>query len=147
MKRRSILSLFAWVTLSLTPCFAHHMAVVVNKDNVVQNVTSAHLAKILKGEVKKWPDGKNVVIVLHNSSPGEMATLQHLSKMSEADVKALLASHKDEIRTVESDADVISAVASTPGAIGFVEEHSITDRVTVVRVDGKLPMEAGYLPH
>ena len=123
------------------------MAVVVNKDNAVQNLTSAHLAKILKGEVKKWPDGKDVVIVLHNSSPGEMATLQHLSKMSEADVKALLASHKDEIRTVESDADIINAVASTPGAIGFVEEHSITDRVTVVRVDGKLPMEAGYLPH
>jgi ABC-type phosphate transport system substrate-binding protein len=123
------------------------MAVVVNKDNNVQNVTSAHLARILKGEVKKWPDGKNVVLVLHNSSPGEMTTLQHLSKMSEADVKALLASHKDEIRSVESDADVIDAVASTSGAIGFVEEHSITDRVAVVRVDGKLPMEAGYLPH
>jgi phosphate transport system substrate-binding protein len=147
MKHRHILSLCAWVTLALTPCFAHHMAVVVSKDNAVQNVTSAHLAKILKGEVRKWPDGKNVVLVLHNSSPGEMTTLQHLSKMSEADVKSLLAAHKDEIRAVQSDADVIDAVASTPGAIGFVEEHSINDRVTVVRVDGKLPMEAGYLPH
>jgi len=123
------------------------MAVVVNKDNAVQNVTSAHLAKILKGEVRKWPDGKNVVLVLHNCSPGEMTTLQHLSKMSEVDVKSLLAAHKDEIRAVQSDADVIEAVASTPGAIGFVEEHSITDRVVVVRVDGKLPMESGYLPH
>ena len=123
------------------------MAVVVNKDNAVQNVTSAHLAKILKGEVRKWPDGKNVVLVLHNSSPGEMTSLQHLSKMSEVDVKSLLAAHKDEIRAVQSDADVIEAVASTPGAIGFVEEHSITDRVVVVRVDGKLPMESGYLPH
>ena len=64
-----------------------------------------------------------------------------------AEVKALLASHKDSIRTVGSDADVIDAVASTPGAIGFIEEHSITDRVVVVKVDGKLPMEAGYLPH
>jgi hypothetical protein len=48
---------------------------------------------------------------------------------------------------VTSDAEVISAVASTPGAIGFVEEHSINDRVVVVRVDDKLPMETGYLPH
>jgi phosphate transport system substrate-binding protein len=147
MKPRNILSLCAWAMLSLTPCFAHHMAVVVNKDNAVQNVTSAHLAKILKGEVRKWPDGKNVILVLHNSSPGEMETLQHLGKMSEAEVKALLTLHKDEIRAVESDAGVIDAVASTPGAIGFVAEHSITDRVVVVRVDGKLPMEAGYLPH
>jgi len=62
-------------------------------------------------------------------------------------VKSLLALHKDSIRTVGSDADVIDAVASTPGAIGFVEERSITDRVSVVKVDGKLPMESGYLPH
>ncbi len=76
-----------------------------------------------------------------------MATLQHLSKMSEVDVKSLLILRKDDIRTVDSDADVIDAVASTPGAIGFVEEHSITDRVRVIKVDGKLPMESGYLPH
>jgi ABC-type phosphate transport system substrate-binding protein len=123
------------------------MAVVVDKDNKIQNVTSTHLAKILKGEVKKWPDGRNVVLVLHNSSPGEMSTLQRLSKMSEAEVKALLASRKESVQTVASDADVIDAVSATPGALGFVEEHSINDRVSVVRVDGKLPMESGYLPH
>lgn len=147
MKCQRILCLCAWITLSLTPCFAHHMAVVVNKDNAVQNLTSTQLAKLFKGEVKKWTDGKAVVLVLHGASPDEMVTLEHLNKMTEAEVKALLASHKDSIRTVGSDAEVIDAVASTPGAIGFVEERSITDRVVVVRVDGKLPMEAGYLPH
>lgn len=147
MKYRQILALCAWITLSLTPCYAHHMAVVVNKDVAVQNVTSAHLTKLFKGEIKKWPDGKNVFLVLHASSSGEIGTLAHLTKTSTAQVKAMLASRKDSIRTVGSDAEVIDAVASTPGAIGFVEEHSITDRVTVVRVDGKLPMESGYLPH
>lgn len=147
MKYQRILCLWAWITLSLTPCFAHHMAVVVNKDNPIQNVTSSHLARIFKGEVKKWPDGRNVVLVLHGSSPDEMVTLEHLNKMTEAEVKAQLASHRDSIRTVGTDADVIDAVASTPSAIGFVEERSITDRVGVVKVDGKLPMESGYLPH
>jgi ABC-type phosphate transport system substrate-binding protein len=147
MKYPRIVGLCIWVMLAAAPCFAHHMAVVVDKDNTVQNLTSAHLARILKGEVKKWPDGRSVVLVLHKSSPGEMATMQHLSKMSEAEVKALLASHKDMAEMVSTDADVIDTVASTPGAIGFVEEHSITERVSVVRVDGKLPMESGYLPH
>jgi ABC-type phosphate transport system substrate-binding protein len=147
MKCQQILCLCMWMTLSVVPCFAHHMAVVVNKDNIAQNVTSAHLAKIFKGEVKKWPDGRNVVLVLHSSSSGEIGTLEHLTKMSEANVRAMLAAQQNSIRTVGSDAEVIDAVATTPGAIGFVEEHSITDRVTVVRVDGKLPMEAGYLPH
>jgi ABC-type phosphate transport system substrate-binding protein len=147
MKYRRIVCVSACLALLLTPCFAHHMAVVVDKDNKVQNVTSVHLGKILKGEVKKWPDGKNVVLVLHNSSPGELTTLRHLSKMTEEELKALLASRKDSVQMAESDADVINAVAATPGALGFVEEHSITDRVSVVRVDGKLPMESGYLPH
>jgi phosphate transport system substrate-binding protein len=147
MKRGRVLCLIAWSMLSAAPCLAHHMALIVNKDNAVKNVTSAHLAKIVKGEVKKWPDGKDVVLILHSASPGEMATLQHLSKMSEDEVKALLTANKDSVQTVTSDADVINAVASTPGAIGFVEEHSINDRVVVVRVDGKLPMETGYLPH
>jgi len=147
MKYQRMLCVCAWVTLALTPGFAHHMAVVVNKDNAVQNLTSAHLAKIFKGEVKKWPDGRDVVLVLHGASPGETVTLEHLNKMNEAEVKALIASHKDSIRTVATDADVIQAVASTPGAIGFVEERSITDRVGIVKVDGKLPGEAGYLPH
>jgi phosphate transport system substrate-binding protein len=123
------------------------MAVVVNKDNTVQNITSAQLAKIFKGEVKKWPDGKNVALVLHASSPGEMVTLEHLSKMSGPEIRKMLAARGDSIRTVKSDAEVIDAVSSTSGAVGFVEEHSINDRVTVIRVDGKLPMEAGYLPH
>jgi ABC-type phosphate transport system substrate-binding protein len=147
MKYPRFLCLCAWVMLSLAPCFAHHMAVVVNKDNKVQNVTSAHLSKIFKGEVKKWPDGRSVVLVLHNSSPDELTTLKHLNKMTEAEVKSLLALHKESIQRVGSDADVIDAVASTSGAIGFVEERSITDRVSVVKVDGKLPMESGYLPH
>ncbi len=137
------MGLMLWVS----PCFAHHMAVVVNKANSVQNVTSAHLAGIVKGDVKKWPDGRNVVLVLHGASSGEMVTLEHLTKMTDAEVKALLASHKDSIHMVATDADVIDVVAATPGAIGFVEERSITDRVTVVKVDGKLPMESGYLPH
>jgi ABC-type phosphate transport system substrate-binding protein len=147
MKYRPVLCLLTFVTLSLTPCFAHHMAVVVNKDNPVQNLTSAHLAKIFKGEAKTWPDGKNVVLVLHGSSPGEMATLEHLTKMTDAELKAVLVSYKDSIRRLGSDAEIINAVASIPGAVGFVEERSITDRVSVVRVDGKLPMESGYLPH
>jgi phosphate transport system substrate-binding protein len=147
MKCLRILCLCAWVTLSLTPCFAHHMAVVVNKNNVVQNFTSAHLARIFKGEVKTWPDGTNVLLVLHRSSPGETVTLEHLTRMTEAEWKALLVSYKDSIRNVGSDAEMIDAVASTTGAIGLVEERSITDRVSVVKVDGKLPMESGYLPH
>lgn len=147
MRQWRILGTLVSVLCLLTPCLAHHMAVVVDKENKVQNVSSAHLAKICKGEVKKWSDGRNVVLVLHKSSPDEIGTLARLTRMTAAAIKAMIAQSKEPIRTVESDADVIEAVASTPGAIGLVEERSITDRVAVIKVDGKLPMESGYLPH
>lgn len=147
MRVRSAIYTLAFLCACLTPCFAHHTAVIVDKDNAVGNLTSAHLAKIVRGEVKKWPDGKNIVLVLHKDSAGENETLEHLNKISAADWKSFLAAHKDSIVFVDTDADVLKAVQSEPGAVGFIEAHSIDNTVNVVHVDGKLPMELGYLPH
>lgn len=131
----------------LTPCFAHHMAVVVNKGNNVGNITAAHLGKIFRSEVKKWPDGTSIVLILHKESAGEAETLERLNKMSATDWKAFLAAHRDAIQVVDSDADVLKIVQALPGAVGFIDVRSIDNSINVVRVDGKLPMESGYLPH
>jgi ABC-type phosphate transport system substrate-binding protein len=147
MKTRSAIYVLAFLAACLTPCFAHHTAVVVNKDNAVGDVTSAHLAKIVRGEVKKWPDGKNIVLVLHRGSAGEAETLERLNKMSDAEWKSFLAVHKDSFLFVDTDADVLKAVQADPGAVGLIEVHSIDNSINVVKVDGKLPMESGYLPH
>jgi ABC-type phosphate transport system substrate-binding protein len=147
MKYSRICCLFAFMMCSLLPCFAHHMAVVVNKDNNVGGVGSAHLAKIFRLEVKKWHDGKDVILVLHKNSSGELITLERLNKMSSNDLKSFIATHQGSITTVDSDEDVLKLVETTPGAVGLVDVRSINDQVNVVRVDGKLPMEAGYLPH
>jgi ABC-type phosphate transport system substrate-binding protein len=140
-------ALFAFLLIFLTPCFAHHMAVVVNKDNNVGNVTAAHLARIFRSEIKKWPYGKSVVLVLHKDSAGETETMEHLNKMSSAEWKALIAAHKDSVMIAASDAEVLKIVQATPGAVGLVDVRSVDNNITVVRVDGKLPMESGYLPH
>lgn len=146
MRLQRVAVLLVSLLTFLTPCFAHHMAVVVNKDNNVGNVTAVHLAKILRGEVKKWSDGKTVILVLHKDSAGEAETLERLIKMTAAELKALIAAHKD-IVVVDSDAEVLKIVQTTPGAVGFVDVRSVDNTISVVRVDGKLPMESGYLPH
>jgi ABC-type phosphate transport system substrate-binding protein len=147
MKLSRIAVLPVFLLSFLTPCFAHHMAVVVNKDNSVENVTAVHLTKIFRSEVKKWPDGKAIVLVLHKDSAGETETLERLIKVNGDEFKALIAAHKDSIVLADSDADVLKIVQSTPGAIGLVDVRSVDGTITVVRVDGKLPMESGYLPH
>jgi hypothetical protein len=88
-----------------------------------------------------------IVLVLHQDSAGETETLQRLNKMSAAEWKSFRGAHKDSILFVDTDADVLKAVQAEPGAVGLIEAHSIDNRINVVHVDGKLPMEFGYLPH
>ena len=132
---------------SLAQCFGHHIAVVVNKANSTENVPSAHLAQLFRQEMKKWTDGTAVMLVVDTSSAGQMATLQRLNHMTAAELKSFLAAHKDEIRQLNSDADVLQAVESNPSAIGLVDVRVVNNRIKVVKVNGKLPLEEGYLSH
>jgi ABC-type phosphate transport system substrate-binding protein len=123
------------------------MAVVVSKQNGVTTVSSAQLRKIFLVETKKWADGKSIQVVLHRASNGEAITLQRLNKMSTQQWNNWISAHKDSLRLVDSDEDVLEYVENTPGAVGLVDVRSVNDHVNIVRVDGKVPMEEGYLPH
>ena len=143
--RPAVVILFA--VISVAPCFAHHMAVVVSKQNGVSAVSSAQLSRMFRAETKKWPDGSSIQLVLHRASTGEAVTLQRLNKMSALQWHNWVAEHKDSLVLVDSDEEVLNYVQSAPAAVGLVDVRSVNDRVNIVRVDGKVPMEDGYLPH
>ncbi|HLJ29658.1 MAG TPA: hypothetical protein VKY85_23325 [Candidatus Angelobacter sp.] len=147
MKKSGATGVFLFLILAFAPCYAHHLALVVAKDNGVEAITSSNLAKILKAETRKWPDGKSVVVVLRRESLAQMQTLERLNKMSESDLRVFLAAHQDSVVLTDTDVDLLKMVVTIPGAIGLVDVRSINDKVKVVRVDGKLPLEDGYLPH
>lgn len=143
---REIVLLISIAALA-APCFAHHMAVVVSEQNAVSNLTSVQLGKIFRTEVKKWPDGRDIVLILHRASAGESATLQHLNKMSPTQFQAWSNEHRDQLKFVDSDEELLKVVESTPGAVGLVDVRTVNGKIKVVRVDGKLPLEDGYLSH
>ncbi len=147
MKTRSVVHSLAFLLASILPSFAHHTAVVVNKENSVENLTSVQLSKIVRGETRQWSNGKAILLVLHKDSAGEAETLQHLNKMTPQEWRAFVAVHHDLILLVDTDADVLKAVESEPEAVGMVDVRSVDGSINIVRVDGKLPMEGGYLPH
>jgi ABC-type phosphate transport system substrate-binding protein len=130
------------------PSEAKHMAVVVNKGNSTDNVTSVDLSKIFQANTRKWPDGKNITLVVRDpSSPDTQEALQRLYKMTQNEVKAFVDTHKSSFVIVDSDEALLKIVESTPGALGLIDVYSITSKVNVVKVDGKLPLEQGYLLH
>ena len=147
MKTRRAACLMILVVAFSVPSFAHHMAVVVAADNGATNLTSVQLGKIFRAEAKKWADGRDIVLVLHRASAGEAITLQHLNKMTAAQFQAWSKEHRDQLKLVDSDQEMLTVVETTPGAVGLVDVRAVNDKVKVLHVDGKLPMEDGYLSH
>jgi ABC-type phosphate transport system substrate-binding protein len=136
------------LVLCCLPCEAKHMAVVVNKNNSTANVSAQDLTKIFQVNTRKWADGRNITIVVRDaSSPDTQEALQRIYKMSQPELQAFLVGHKGAFVTVDSDEALLKIVENTPGAIGLVDVYSITSKVNVVKVDGKLPLEQGYLLH
>jgi len=135
--------LFAAVAVS---AHAKQLAVVVDKSNNLGGLTAAELAKVFKFDSRKWPDGRSVVLVMRDPSLPEMRdALEKVYHMQPDEVRALIASHRSEVILVDSEEKLLKSVQSIPGAIGLVDVYSITGAVNVLKVDGKLPLQPGYL--
>ena len=126
-------------------CEGKQLAVIVDKANTTAELSLADLVKVFKGESSRWPDGKAVTVVLRDLSTPEMQTaLQKIYKITPEEFKTLMASHKGAIVIANSEEELLKLVAGTPGAIGLVDVYSITNRVSVLKIDGKLPLQPGY---
>ncbi len=124
---------------------AKHMAVIVDKANTQGGITVTELVKVFKFDNRKWPDGRNVVLVmLDPSTPDADTAFEKLYHMQPDEVKALLTAHRSSVVFVSSEEQLLKSVESIPGAVGLVDVYSITSRVNVLKVDGKLPLEQGY---
>lgn len=125
-----------------------NMAIVAPASSKLNDVALADLAKLCKGTLKAWPDGKNFVIVMKNPDAPEMGgVVQKLFGVSSSEAKAAIANLNEGrtvVKIVENDEDVLRVVEATPGAVGVVDVYAITSSVKVLRVDGKLPFDVGY---
>ena len=125
-----------------------NMAVVVSAGSKLADVPLADLTKLCKGTQKAWPDGKNFTLVIKDPESPEMhLVVQKVLGGTTADVKAAIAKLNESrqvIRIVESDEDLLRTVEAIPGAVGIVDVYAINSAVKVLRVDGKLPFDAGY---
>lgn len=146
--RRLLLCSISMVLLAPSLCLARDVAIITDKTNPVSAVTNKDLVKLLRTETSKWPDGKKVIVFLSDpdSADGKVL-LEKTYGMTAAALKVFANGQKGGIVILSSDEEVVKAVAGQPGAIGVVNVYSISSAVKVVKVDGKLPLEQGYLLH
>jgi hypothetical protein len=124
---------------------AKHLAVIVDKANTQGAITLADLVKVFKFDNRKWPDGRNVVVVMLEPSTSDLASaFEKIYHMQPDEVKALMSAHRSSVVFVNSEEQLLKSVESIPGAVALVDVYSITSRVNVLKIDGKLPLEQGY---
>jgi ABC-type phosphate transport system substrate-binding protein len=146
--RAVLVSFVAFVLLAPSLCVARDIALVVDKNNPSSTISNKELLKLLRNENAKWPDGRKVTVYLSNPSSADgKVLLQKIYRMTPDELKSLAESQKGTIVILASDQLVLKAVANDPGAVGAVNVYSINSAIKVLRVDGKLPMEQGYLLH
>ena len=146
MRKGQIVSVLAAVLALSCLGEAKQLAVVADKSSDTSNVKAADLINILIGKTKTWPDGKAVRVILRDpSSPDMELVLRRLLNMTADQAHALIQAHPGQIVVAVSDEAVQRLVSSTRGAIGIVDLYALTKNVNVVKIDGKLPFDNGYL--
>jgi ABC-type phosphate transport system substrate-binding protein len=146
MLRRRIWLLLFWTILASSPVYAKQLAVVTDTLNPTNNLTAAELTKIFNMHSRTWADGKPVILVLRDPSSSDMQLVLHkLLNMTTEQARTFIQAHKASIVIADSDQAVLGFVSGNRGAIGIVDLYSLTKDVSVVKIDGKLPVEQGYL--
>jgi hypothetical protein len=112
----------------------------------VQDLSSVEIANIFKCGTRKWANGTQITIVVRDPFAPEMELLlSRIYKISPDELKNFIATHRDTIVVVDSNAAMLAAVHTMPGAIGLIDVFSINQEVKVLKIDGKLPVEYGYI--
>lgn len=110
------------------------IAVVVDKQNTVSDLTKEQLTKIYTGEVKNWSevggsDGQ-IIVIGREAGSGTRGAFEEILKVENKCKYA---------QEIDSTGAVMAKVASTKGAVGYVSLDVVDDTVKAVSLDGVEP--------
>ena len=113
------------------------IAVIVNPENPVSDLSVETIAKIYTGEITNWSEvgGNDVEIVLIGREAGS-GTRDGFESITDTEDAC---KYRQELT---STGDVITTVSQNPGAIGYASVASVKDTVKALTVDGVAATEA-----
>ena len=112
------------------------VAVVINPENTVTDLTTEQIAAIYTGEITNWsevggPDAE-IAVLGRDSASGTRSAFEEILGIEDACVY---------LNEYSSTGDVIGNVASNPNAIGYASLSAVDESVVAVSVDGVVPTE------
>lgn len=112
------------------------IAIIVNPQNSVSNLSLDDITKIYKGEVTNWKDvggsDGEIVLIGREASSGTRDGFESITKTKDK------CQYRQELT---STGDVITAVSQNPNAIGYASLASVKESVKAVSVDNVAPSE------
>ena len=113
------------------------IAIIVNPQNPVKDLSLEQIAKIYTGEITNWKDvgGEDAEIVLigREAGSGTRDGFESITETKDA------CQYRQELT---STGDVITTVSQNPNAIGYASLAAIKDSVKALIVNGVAPTEA-----
>lgn len=117
------------------------IAIVVNPENGVSELTVEQIGKIYTGEITNWKElgGADLAIVANGreAASGTRGAFEEIVKVGGEDI----VDRCKYANEYNSTGALKQAVAGNPGAIGYVSLSSVDDTVKAVTVEGVAPSE------
>lgn len=107
------------------------IAIIVNPNNPINDLSLEEVAKIYKGEITNWSElgGNNAEIVLMGREAGS-GTRDGFESITDTEG---VCKYRQELT---STGDVITTVSQNPDAIGYASVASVKDTVKALTIDG-----------
>ncbi len=113
------------------------IAIIINPDNPVDNLTIEQIAKLYTGEITNWKDvggeDHEVVLIGREAGSGTRDGFESIIDTKDS------CKYRQELT---STGDVLTTVAQNPNAIGYASLSAVKDTVKVLAVNGVVPSEA-----
>ena len=112
------------------------IAVIINPENTVEDLSVEQIAAIYTGEITNWSEvggiDAEIVLIGREAGSGTRGGFEEIVGVEDACL------YRQELT---STGDVITAVSQNPGAIGYASLASVKDTVKAIRVGGVAPSE------
>lgn len=113
------------------------IAIIVNNDNPVTNISLEDLTKVYTGEITNWKElggsDSEIVLIGREAGSGTRDGFETITNTKD------LCQYRQELT---STGDVITTVSTNPDAIGYASLASVKDSVKALTVDGVTATEA-----